>query len=1202
MTCWRVLLPLLVPILAAGAVNKLPAHFEPRENGFLVRTSRGTYLLSESGALRFSAQAEMKFAGANPAARAEPYRRLPGKTNYLRGGDPARWRIGVPQFGGVRYANLFPGIDLIYHADASLEYDLLISPRVSPRRIVMEFSGAQSVRLDRDGGLIARAGDAELRLDRPRISQDGRAVRGGYRLLGSRRVAFWIGNYDRNRPLVIDPVIGAFGTLGVTILGIATDAAGNVYIAGNANGTPPLVGALQPTPGLGSCSPETGIPEPCQDVFISKLDPTATQIIYSTYLGDNGADWFGGLAVDALGNAYLAASGYPPGFYVDQPTVTGHAFVRKLSPDGSALLYDKSLGASTQAAAIALDASGNAYVAGTSFSASFPAVNAIQAQTVMTPIFVTRDGGVTWSPVHAPAATVNMLAIPPGSSTTLYAATSAGLLKSLDSGATWINLIPTAVAAMIVVLDPKMPSTVYAVYAAPPANNSPQTILARSRDSGATWNILSGIPAIPPTGAPPIISALVVDPENSSTIWIAAGPFGGVVDKSVDGGATWQVVYGQTLVPPPFPFSPSGLLIDPTNSAHVYACCVNRGGGGVFFTQDGGATWLEGAAGPVAGSGGIHAPVLDPANPFLLYATWYFGLDRSSDGGESWTAINVPPVPQNLNNVLIDPSGVMYTASDAGYFLRSPDRGITWTLTPGPWGLHATVLAIDPAQPNTVYVGSPQLQVQDAFAAKLDSSGNTVWATLLGGSGVDAGQGIAVDAKGNVYLAGVTSSTDFPLLNTVQTQLGNGIGNRSDAFVAEISASGSQLLYSTYLGGSQDESGVSVAVDASGEAFVAGTTISADFPLVNPMAAMSNLQDTGYGYGFVAKIAAGGHNLLFSTYFPSIPLALMVDSTGAPWLTGKANLELPMVQPVQASAGAGFLSQLTPSGSALRFSTYLCGQVESLALAAGGSAWVAGRACLDDFPGIGTSAFAPVGYLARIDSAPPAAQPGIPRIDAVYDGASFEWGNAIAPGEVVTLLGAELASSTQSAVGTPLPVSLSDVSVMVGGISAPLYYASPVQIDFQAPTNLALGVADLTVTGGANITHRAVNIVPARPGIFFVNGVPAVTHAADFSLVTAANPAHPGEYLAVFCSGLGPVNPSVPAGQPAPFAPLQGQALAIVGGRQINAQYAGLAPGSVGLYQVNFQLPSDTSPGLLDLYILTSSSSRNTNDVPLYVQ
>jgi hypothetical protein len=245
----RVRLALLAPLLSYGAVNQLPAHFEPRDDGFLARTGQGSYLLTETGALRFSADAEMRFAGANPAVQAEPIRRLPGKTNYLRGTDPARWRTGVPHFGGLRYANLYPGVDLIYHADAGLEYDLSIAPRVSPRRIAMEFSGSQSVHLGRDGELIVRAGDGELHFDRPHISQDGRAVRGGYRLLGIHRVAFWIGDYDRNRPLLIDPVVGAFGTLSDEILGIATDAVGNVYIAGNAGGiygTPPLVNPLQP--------------------------------------------------------------------------------------------------------------------------------------------------------------------------------------------------------------------------------------------------------------------------------------------------------------------------------------------------------------------------------------------------------------------------------------------------------------------------------------------------------------------------------------------------------------------------------------------------------------------------------------------------------------------------------------------------------------------------------------------------------------------------------------------------------------------------------------------------------------------------------------------------------------------------------------------------------------------------------------------
>lgn len=262
--------------------------------------------------------------------------------------------------------------------------------------------------------------------------------------------------------------------------------------------------------------------------------------------------------------------------------------------------------------------------------------------------------------------------------------------------------------------------------------------------------------------------------------------------------------------------------------------------------------------------------------------------------------------------------------------------------------------------------------------------------------------------------------------------------------------------------------------------------------------------------------------------------------------------------------------------------------------------WVGGSACYNDFPNVGAPA-GPLGYVARIDPAPSAAVPGIPRIDGSYNGGGFEWGNAVAPGEVVTLLGAELASSTASGDGAPLPVSLSDVSVSVGGVAAPLYYVLPGQINFQAPTNVPLGVADLAVTRGATVNHRAVNVVALQPGIFLVNGVPAVTHAADFSLVTASNPAHPGEYLAVFCSGLGATTPAVAAGQISPLAPIKASGSISVGtGAGIHFQYAGLVPGSIGLYQVNFQLPGNSVVGLTDLRL--SIGYQFTPDVPLYVK
>src|SRR5205085_3410427 len=121
----------------------------------------------------------------------------------------------------------------------------------------------------------------------------------------------------------------------------------------------------------------------------------------------------------------------------------------------------------------------------------------------------------------------------------------------------------------------------------------------------------------------------------------------------------------------------------------------------------------------------------------------------------------------------------------------------------------------------------------DEFVTKLiviDSA--LVYSTYLGGTGGDAGHGIAVDSAGNAYVAGRTSSTDFPTANPIQSKYG---GGTFDAFVAKLNASGSALLYSTYLGGNSEDDGDGIAVDAAGSAYVAGQTASTDFPTANPL-------------------------------------------------------------------------------------------------------------------------------------------------------------------------------------------------------------------------------------------------------------------------------------------------------------------------------------------------------------------------------
>ena len=156
----------------------------------------------------------------------------------------------------------------------------------------------------------------------------------------------------------------------------------------------------------------------------------------------------------------------------------------------------------------------------------------------------------------------------------------------------------------------------------------------------------------------------------------------------------------------------------------------------------------------------------------------------------------------------------------------------------------------------------------DAFVAKINATGSAlIYSTYLGGGGDDSGSGIALDTEGNAYVSGWTTSTNFPTLNALQSAYG---GGDYDAFVTQINASGSALVYSTYLGGSGIDLGSGIAVDSAGSAYVVGTTASSDFPTTPNafQAACGDVSEFGcfFGDGFVAKINAAGSALIYSTY------------------------------------------------------------------------------------------------------------------------------------------------------------------------------------------------------------------------------------------------------------------------------------------------------------------------------------------------
>ncbi len=326
---------------------------------------------------------QMKFVDANPAAAGLAIEELPGKVNYFLGSDPRNWRSHIPTFAKVRYADVYPGVDLVYYGNQrQLEYDFIVAPGGNPKAIKIDFEGVDDLAVDQRGDLLLRRADATvLQLQKPVVYQDTSAGRreifAAYDFDG-RRVSFRIGDYDTAKPLVIDPVLHYSTRLGGTGddagYAIALGPAGDAYVTGETSSTN-FPGATASRRALGGST----------NVFVAKLSADGSHVVYATYLGGSGADVGYGIAVDNGGNAYVTGDTRSADFPLAMPwqdKLAGAAdvFVAKLNADGSRLLYSTYFGGSggERGLGIAVDPAGSAYVTGYTNSTDLPVANAFQ--------------------------------------------------------------------------------------------------------------------------------------------------------------------------------------------------------------------------------------------------------------------------------------------------------------------------------------------------------------------------------------------------------------------------------------------------------------------------------------------------------------------------------------------------------------------------------------------------------------------------------------------------------------------------------------------------------------------------------------------------------------------------------------------------------------------------------------------------------
>lgn len=334
----------------------------------------------------------MRLQGANPQPHLRGEQPLGGHSNYFMGSNPKQWHTGLTQYGRVRYEQVYRGIDLIYYGNQrQLEYDFVVAPGVQPQQIKLRWQGAQGVRLNQRGELLLKTVAGTVTQHAPIIYQEVAGVRqriaGGYVVrrtrTGMAEVSFRVSAYDKRRPLIIDPTLAYSTYLGGDSLdlsySIATDSAHNIYVAGYTDSSD------FPTPERLSPSIEN---------FVVKLKADGSGLIYSTFLGVSGdpenpsPHFFDqiSIAVDAAGNAYVAGNTDADDFPVHnalQATRHGDSdvFIAKINPTGSTLLYATYLGGAADdvSNSIAIDPTGNVYVTGFTESTDFPTLQPIRA-------------------------------------------------------------------------------------------------------------------------------------------------------------------------------------------------------------------------------------------------------------------------------------------------------------------------------------------------------------------------------------------------------------------------------------------------------------------------------------------------------------------------------------------------------------------------------------------------------------------------------------------------------------------------------------------------------------------------------------------------------------------------------------------------------------------------------------------------------
>jgi hypothetical protein len=852
-----------------GAGIVPPLYFETNrgqaaaEVKFLARGPDGLLFLTQREVI-FSgrgtegvATLRMRLAHANAKPEVLGGGQLPGHANYYRGQDPSAWAVGVPTFAEVIYREVYPGIDLhFYGNDGRLEYDFIVKPGACPQSIELEVIGADSLQLADAGDLSLRIGSSTIFLSKPEIYQDAsglrKPIRGSYALRGKNRVSFEIANYDSTRTLIIDPVLVYSTYLGGSARDAGSfllDTAGNVYMVGLTPSVDfPTTNAWQATYAGGN-----------NDVFIAKVSPDG-KLLFSTYFGGSGTEESGG-TLDSVGNVYLcggtSSTNLPAlnAYRSNYGGGTNDVFLAKFNTNG-VLQFSTYLGGNGwEKGGMHLDTNGTIYVSGETSSTNFPVQSAYQGSYGGGPrdVFVAKfnsSGAVQFSTylggsgdedgniIVDATSRINVIG---WTTSTNFPVQSAA--RSIYGGGT-NDLFVTK-------LNSTGNSVVYSTYFG--GAGEEESTGSRADASGSIYLVgrttSTNLPvanAVQTTYGGSKGANLVglgdvfvtrFKPDGSlqfSTYLGGSGDESGSFDVDQSGLC---VVHGWTTSTN-FPlFNPAqaaygGDLGNPMYSyGDVFVTKLNTNGQFVFSTYLGGRGEESGSLNMDASSNCFIVGMTSSTN-FPVVSPVQAGF-----GGGGGSLYLGDMFVTKLNSA----GGMVFSTYLGG---NSTEQG--WGYADADGNVLISGITDSTNYPTYNPAQAQRGGKQDAFVTKLNSGGQFVFSTYLGGTNSEQGYAYLWPG-GGCYAFGTTLSGDFPVTNAVQSTY----GGSNDVFLTKFDAVG-KVVYSTFLGGNGNESGT-VTPDAWGNVYVFGATTSTNFPVTNALQSIYRGQQDI----FLVKISEG---------------------------------------------------------------------------------------------------------------------------------------------------------------------------------------------------------------------------------------------------------------------------------------------------------------------------------------------------------